>query len=190
MATEAMTAGVTTMTANSISGGGTGRGTLTGSQGGFSLIEVLVSLGLLAGVMVAVSSLFIFGGKEVKSGKEMTEAYTLGHDIVEEIDRLTYTQAYTYFAPTGTNLTTATSYTITTNGSGTLSAAADATRDAWQAEINTKLEQGNATIEFEGLNTTGGAAAFTAAVAVRVSVTMQWAEGTRTRFLHLRTVRF
>ena len=182
--------GAITMTAKSMDAGEPGRRARAGSQRGFSLIEVLVSLGLLAGVMVAVSSLFIFGGKEVKSGREMTEAYTLGHDIIEELDRMTYTQAYSYFAPTTLNLTTATAYTITTNGSETLSAAADATRDAWQAEINSKLQMGSATLEFEALSTTGTAVVFTASIAVRVSVTMQWNEGTRVRYLHLRTVRF
>jgi prepilin-type N-terminal cleavage/methylation domain-containing protein len=160
------------------------------SESGFSLIEVLVSLGLLAGVMVGVSSLFIYGGKEVKSGKEMTEAYAVAHDIVEELDRMTYTQAYSYFAPTTVNLTTATSYTIATDGTETLTTAADATRDGYQANIDQALHNGSATITFEGMDATGTAAAFTLGISVRVTVMVEWDEGDKHRYLHVSSVRF
>jgi len=150
---------------------------------GFSLIEVLVSLGLLAGVMVAVSSLFIFGGKEVKSGKKMTEAYSVGHDIVEEMDRMTYTQAYQYFLPSGTDTSTATNYTVNTKTS-------PAPVSDYQSNIDSKLYNGQATINVEALDASGNAVGFDLCVALRISVTVQWDEGTQTRYLNLRTVRF
>ena len=42
------------------------------SQGGFSLIEVTLAMGLLATVLISIASLFILGGKQVKDGKSMT----------------------------------------------------------------------------------------------------------------------
>lgn len=160
------------------------------SERGFSLIEVLVSLGLLAGVMVAVSSLFIFGGKEVKSGKEMTEAYSVAHDIVEEIDRLTYTQAWQYFAPTSLNSAIDTNYTLLTTAASGYSAQALATLAAYQANIDDKLYNSRATLKFEGLDVAGAAATFDSAIALRVTVTVDWYEGSHQRFLQLRSVRF
>jgi prepilin-type N-terminal cleavage/methylation domain-containing protein len=152
-------------------------------QQGFSLIEVLVSLGLLAGVMVAVSSLFIFGGKEVKSGKQMTSAYSIGHDILEEMDRMTYTQAYMYFKPSAVNPDTATTYTVDSYTSGPPTSS-------YQANIDSKLYNGKASIKVEGIDTAGTAVALTSAIGLRVTVSVEWDEGVNHRYLNLRSVRF
>jgi len=157
---------------------------------GFSLIEVLVSLGLLAGVMVAVSSLFIFGGKEVKSGKEMTEAYSLAHDMQEEMDRMTYTQAWQYFMPTAINPAVDTTYSVLTTTTSGHSTDALATLAGYQANINGKLYQGVGTLEVEALDATGTAVALNGGIAIRVTVRVEWWEGTNQRYLHVRSVRF
>ncbi|MEE9218961.1 MAG: prepilin-type N-terminal cleavage/methylation domain-containing protein [Acidobacteriota bacterium] len=161
-------------------------------QAGFSLIEVLVSLGLLAWVIVGVSSLFIFGGRQVYSGKKMTEAYSLAQDTMEEIDRMTYMQAYTYFLPTGTNPATATNYTVDTSVAGLLntSTGAEAARAAYQAAIDGRFTDGKALIRVQGLDNSGTLVALASAVALRVTVTLEWYEGSHQRFLHLRSVRF
>ncbi|MEE9217916.1 MAG: type II secretion system protein [Acidobacteriota bacterium] len=152
-------------------------------ENGFSLIEVMVSLGLLAGVMVAVSSLFIFGGRQVQSGKKMTEAYSVGHDIMEEIERMTYQQAYMYFLPAGGDPTVLTNYTVDTKTAGN-----NAT--AFQPYIDGKLHNGVASIKAEGLDVAGVLTTLDTSVALRITVTVEWDEGTRHRYLHLRSVRF
>ncbi len=152
-------------------------------ENGFSLIEVLVSLGLLAGVMVAVSSLFIFGGKQVQSGKKMTEAYSVAHDIMEEIGHMTYKQAYMYFKPVATDITTDTSYTVNTKTSG-------APTSNYQPYIDGKLLNGEASIRVEGLDASGNLVVLENSIALRITVTVEWDEGTRHRYLHLRSVRF
>jgi prepilin-type N-terminal cleavage/methylation domain-containing protein len=152
-------------------------------ENGFSLVEVLVSLGLLAGVMVAVSSLFIFGGREVNSGKKMTEAYSVAHDIMEEIDRMTYLQTYEYFLPAGGDPTVDTSYTVDSKTAGN-------NAEAFQPYIDSKLQNGKASIEVEGLTATGAATTLASSIALRVTVTVEWDEGTHHRYLHLRSTRF
>ncbi len=165
------------------------------TQRGFSLIEVLVSLGLLAGVMVAISSLFIFGGKEVKSGRQMTEAYSIAHDILEEIDRMTYTQAWSFFVPSSVNPAVDTSYTVSTASTTGMSTAAAAAINAYKAAIDSKFNQGVATLEFEALDAAGAAAKLDSTVAgggmaLRVTVRVEWYEGVNQRYVHLRSVRF
>src|SRR5207247_4586686 len=46
-------------------------------EAGYSLVEVLIALGLMTGVMVAVCSMFVLGGTYVKSGKQLTQATAL-----------------------------------------------------------------------------------------------------------------
>jgi prepilin-type N-terminal cleavage/methylation domain-containing protein len=37
-------------------------------EAGFSLIEVVIAIGVLAGVMLSIASMFIMGGRQVKTG--------------------------------------------------------------------------------------------------------------------------
>ena len=39
---------------------------------GFSLVEVILALGILAGVLISIAGLFIMGSKQVKSGRTST----------------------------------------------------------------------------------------------------------------------
>ncbi len=61
---------------------------------GYSLIEILVSLGLMTGVMVAICSMFVLGGTFVKSGRQLTQATALAQDIMEDINKQSYTGLY------------------------------------------------------------------------------------------------
>ena len=70
---------------------------------GFSLIEVIVALGLLAAVLLSVSGLFIRGSQSVNSGRDLTEATSLATDIVEQMDKWGFTQLYTNFGVANTS---------------------------------------------------------------------------------------
>jgi len=69
-----------------------GKGILGGlrRQGGYSLIEVLIAVGLLATVLVAIISLFVLGGRYVKSGKELSKASSLGMDLMEDMRNMQF----------------------------------------------------------------------------------------------------
>ena len=76
-----------------------------GGEQGFSLIEVVIAIGILAGVLLSICSMFILGGRQLKTGKTMTEATTIGHDIMETFDQLSFTALYTTFGAATTDTT-------------------------------------------------------------------------------------
>jgi prepilin-type N-terminal cleavage/methylation domain-containing protein len=63
-------------------------------QEGYNLIEVLIAVALLATVLVAIISLFVLGGRYVKSGKELSKATALGIDAMEEMRNLPFAEVY------------------------------------------------------------------------------------------------
>jgi Tfp pilus assembly protein PilV len=82
---------------------------------GFSLVEVIIALGLLAGVLIAIAGLFIFGGRSVKSGRTSSEALAAGKEIVEEMNAWGFTQLWSNFGYDGVAKTyTADTKTCTT----------------------------------------------------------------------------
>lgn len=145
---------------------------------GFSLIEVVVALGLLAGVLISISGLFILGGKQVKSGRTSSEALAVGRTIVEEMNRWGFKQTYGAFGSGFDGA--ATSYSI---DSRTNSFA-----QKWQALLDTKLLNGYATIDIQSLGPSTPPN-LNATRAIRVLVTVRWDEGTRHRQVQVGTVR-
>ena len=75
---------------------------------GFSLVEVVLALGILAGVLISIAGLFIIGGRQVKSGRTSSEALAQAKEITEEMNGWGYTQLWTNFGYDGT----ATTYTV------------------------------------------------------------------------------
>ncbi len=41
------------------------------NDGGFSLVEVIIAIGVLAGVLLSIASMFMLGGRQVKAGKPL-----------------------------------------------------------------------------------------------------------------------
>ncbi|MBI4169480.1 MAG: hypothetical protein HY510_06025, partial [Acidobacteria bacterium] len=62
---------------------------------GFSLVEVILAIGILAGVLISISSMFMLGGRQVKVGKTITVATVLCHDIMETFDARSFNALYT-----------------------------------------------------------------------------------------------
>ncbi len=146
---------------------------------GFSLIEVVLALGLLATVLISVASLFILGGKQVKNGKSTTTAAVITHEIMEVIEQQAYSVTYTYFG--GTDSSTSLSVSTTTAGNNA---------NQWQAEIASKLgPQAAGTIAVTPL---GSASPLNMgnSLALQVKVTVTWNELGRTRNVTLQEVRF
>ena len=146
---------------------------------GLSLIEVILALGLLAGVLISVAGLFILSERQVKSGKTATQALAVARAISEEINGFGFRQTYQAFGSNGT----ATSYTYDTG--------VNAYAAKWQTMLDDGLElSSNATILVASVPPTGSAApALNAAKAIRVTVTVFWSEGDRNRSVRVMTVR-
>lgn len=148
------------------------------SQRGFSLIEVVVALGLLAGVLISISGLFVFGGRQVKSGRTSSEALSVARDILEEINGWGFRQTYSLFGYDGT----APVYTVDTRTNSFANGK-------WQGILDQKLLDAYATIEIRSLSNSGSPPNLNVTRAIRVLVTVNWREGPRRRSLQAGTVR-
>jgi type II secretory pathway pseudopilin PulG len=146
---------------------------------GFSLIEVVLALGLLAGVLISIAGLFILGSQQVKSGRTATEALSVARGILEEMDGWGFQQTYKLFGIDGSAATTA-----------TVDTRADAYAAKWQTTLDDALFESYAEIQIESLGPVGGPVpALDATNAIRVVVTVYWGERGRNRQIRLGTVR-
>ena len=146
-----------------------------GREEGFSLVEVVIAIGVLAGVLLSICSMFILGGRQLKGGKTMTEATAISHDIMETFGKLSYNTLYTSFGAADT----ATSISISTS-SGTNPIT------PWQAEIARKLANGVATATLVPVGGTN----FGNGKGIKMTVSVTWNELGRAQTVSLATVRF
>ena len=142
------------------------------TERGFSLIEVVVALGLLAGVLISIAGLFIIGGRQVKSGRTSSEAVALAREIQEEMNAWGYSQIWSFFGMNGQAAT----YTFDTRTNTACT--------AWQNTLNAKLGSSSyANIKVDSVPNAAGttnnfadASGNILAKTVRVSVTVNWTE--------------
>lgn len=148
------------------------------NEKGFNLVEVIIAIGLLAGVLLSIAGLFTYGGRFVKSGKEMTEALSIAQDIHEELEKLSYRQLYWEFGC---------SDTATSCSADSIS---NSYAQQWQPEIDEKLLEGKATITLEPLGGSTSPPQFATARGIRITVIVDWKENTRPREVKLASMRF
>jgi Tfp pilus assembly protein PilV len=146
-------------------------------EGGFSLVEVIIAIGVLAGLLLSIATMFILGGRQVKAGKTITEATTLAQDMMEEFDRSSFTSLYT-------NLGAATTDTTRT----VLSTTTGSPVAGWQTEIARKLANGSASVTVDAVG--AGTPNFGTAAGIRLTVNIAWSELGRPQSVRLSTVRF
>lgn len=149
---------------------------------GFSLIEMVIALGMLATVAISISGLFVLSGKQVKSGRTSSEALAVGRGILEEMNNWGFKQTYELFGLDGS----ANAYTVDTRTSTAARVA------PWKSALTTKLGSGAyATIQVMSLSQTGTPPVLNGATcrSIRVLVTVNWNQGTRNRSLVVGTVR-
>jgi len=144
-------------------------------EAGFSLVEVLVALGVLAGALLSIGSMFILGGRQLKAGRTMTEATVLTHDMMETFDRLSFVSLYTSFGAGAADAT----WRVSSAGAGN-------PITPWQAEISKKLNDGEATLTLAPM----GGSHFGNAVGIRMTVKVTWSEVGRVQCVTLSTFRF
>jgi type II secretory pathway pseudopilin PulG len=149
------------------------------NERGLSLIEVILALGLMAGVLISVAGLFILSERQVKSGKTATQALAVGRAVSEEMTGWGFKQTYRVFGDDGT----AASYTYDTR--------TEAFAAKWQTMLDDSLQYGSyATILVAAVPPeSGGSPNLNACRAIRITVTVFWAEGDRNRSVRVMTVR-
>lgn len=67
------------------------------SESGYNLVEVLIAMAILGTVVMSILTLFVFGRRNVYSGRQMTRATSVGTHIIEDLMPLTPQQFYTAF---------------------------------------------------------------------------------------------
>jgi type II secretory pathway component PulJ len=149
----------------------------TRRSGGFSLPEAILALGLLAGVLISLSGLFVQADGMMRAGKLQTEALAVARNIVEDTDAWHFRALYERFGLDGS----AASYTI---DSRTNPAAA-----TWQSDLDRELPQAHAEIRLESIVGSGTPPPLDAARAIRITVDVQWRERRKDRSVRVATVR-
>ncbi|HEX6083087.1 MAG TPA: prepilin-type N-terminal cleavage/methylation domain-containing protein [Thermoanaerobaculia bacterium] len=64
------------------------------NQRGYNLIELLVAIAILGVVLMSILSLFLWGRKNVYSGKQMTTAIAVGTRVMEDLQPLSNEDIY------------------------------------------------------------------------------------------------
>lgn len=144
---------------------------------GFSLVEVIIAIGVLAGLLLSIATMFILGGRQVKNGKTITQATALVQDIMEEYDRSSFTGLYTGLGAASTDTTR--TVVSTTTGSPL---------QAWQTEIARKLNNGAATVTIDAVG--NGTPNFGTAAGIRLTVAISWNELGQAHAVRMSTLRF
>jgi type II secretory pathway pseudopilin PulG len=148
------------------------------AQRGFSLVEVLLSLGMLAGVLLPAVWLFDLAARDAKSGRTASEALAVARSVLEEMQSWGFHQTHWEYGLDGT----ATSYAVDTR-TNTYAAK-------WQATLDAKLYGAHAIIALDSLPPTSGTLPpLNSTRAIRITVSVFWQEGERHRSIQLSTTR-
>ena len=166
---------------------------------GYNLVEVLIAMAILGTVIMSIMTLFIFGRRNVYSGKQMTRATSVGTHVIEDITPLTPEQFYSAFTITPTTAMASNTVAGTTYASSIIRRAGNFTPPASPArdyfsEWTPLLAQDriqNATITLVILPLDRGTSTDpTTARRLVVRAITEWREGGRNRQVTLDTTKF
>jgi len=167
-----------------------------GAERGYSLIETLIAMAILATVLMSVLALFVWGRKNVYSGRQMTRAVSVGTRVMEDLSALTRENVQDGF-----NLSGATPATVTVGGveytNSVIRLSSDTTNDTfgYLARWHNLMRQQNfsrglITLVITPVDPTAvGAASITLSPIYRVRVYVQWNEEARRRSIILDTTK-
>lgn len=148
--------------------------TTSGRARGFSLVEVLVALGLLAGVLLSIAGLLLLGSRQLHAGRTSSEALAVARDIVEKVRSESFRQAYDGFGCGGDE----TQCFLESEEDGALA--------PWKARLQSQLgSSAKAAVAFEGFDRDGSEVALDESHLLRVTVSVAWMEGSRARIVEL-----
>ena len=187
------------------------------SERGYSLIEILVAIAILGVVLLSILSLFIWGRKNVYSGKQLTTAISVGTRVMEDLAPLTKEDIYEgVFAisdtATGANIKFGTPEQSYNNAAIRSTKAWTGYTDiqkenatgpkfltnAWKNQLEEtltdttkrpRLDDGSVTVIMMPRVDTNNPAQFQSASVMQIRVIVSWLENTRRRELILDTVK-
>ncbi len=166
---------------------------------GYNLIEVLIAMALLGTVLMSIITLFIFGRRNVYSGKQMTKATSVTTQVIEDLQPLSATALFTNFKILATTTTTSPTIAGQAYTNVIVRSTADLSQDLaggplyltrWKALIPASaLKDGKITMVVipDAIKTSGNP---TTAAIVRIRVIAEWNEGRRQRNVTADLVKF
>lgn len=146
-------------------------------EAGFSLPEAILALGLLAGVLISLSGLFVQADALMRGGKHQTEALAVARNILEDTDSWHFRALYERFGLDGS----APSYTVDTRS--------NAAAVGWQSNLDRDLPRAHAEIRLESLDGSGTPPPLSTTGAIRITVEVLWQERRKDRSVRVATVR-
>jgi type II secretory pathway pseudopilin PulG len=144
---------------------------------GFSLVEVVLSLGLLAAVLLPTAFLLDLASREAKSGGTASEALAVARSILEEMEGWGFHELHWGYGLNGKAVT----YRVDTRKNSHAS--------EWQAALDAELHNAYAIIELNSLSPTGSPPPLESTQAIRITVTVFWQEQQRHRSVQLSATR-
>lgn len=145
---------------------------------GFSLLETVVALSLLAVSLLSISALFAQSTTLIKAGKERTEALAVATDILEEMNHMSYRAIYESLgAPPS-------------NSSFVADSRSNSYASRWQEGIEEAVWDSHATISLFPLGGSATPPTFESCQGMRIVVIVHWHERGRAKTLPLSTVKF
>ncbi len=151
---------------------------------GYSLIEVMIAAGILGGVLISISSMFIAGTQSVRSGRDMTRATTIASSAMEDVMTLPFDLVYSL---TGADRSAETGVWDTTLPIPVLSGSAEdvflmtTLLDSWAEQVESELGSGELTYQVDGIVRLPSAGvedlgSFNESTYLRVRITVTWIE--------------
>lgn len=171
----------------------------SGQQRGYNLVEVLIAMALLSVVLLSIVTLFVMGRRNVYSGRQQTQATSVGRDVLEDLSNMSLNDLRTSFGIASTStlgnvdvdpvralpedeysnaiLRTTKDVSLTTDPRGLL--------ESWRDSIveNNKMADGYVALVFMPEKPFPTTAALTPgnATVMKVRVLVRWVEGGRRR---------
>lgn len=167
---------------------------------GYNLVEVLIAMAVLGTVLMSILTLFVFGRRNVYSGKQLTKATSVTTQVLEDLQPLSLQTLYTNFSvPVNSPVTASVTIAGQTYTNVIVRSTADLAKDQaggplyltrWKALIPANsLESAKVSMVLipDNIKTAGDP---TTAAIMRIRVITEWEEGRRARNVTADVVKF
>ena len=139
---------------------------------GATLIEVLIALGLLGTLLLSAAGLVTLGNRQIRAGSSRSQALTIARTVLEEMAAWNFRQTYDRLGCSGdqTRCSVSPSHPVL---------------ESWQTMADRRVPRATVGILVEALD----GMPLADSRALRLSVSVAWLEGARSRTLRLMSLR-